>query len=814
METNVRTNSSVVFVIVLTVCLGGPPAGSLEGGEPESPALGRRLLQDVLKAGLVDEIVFAVRVSGRDHWYVNFGYYCNNPGRKGYGAGGRLCRLNLRTGEVKVLLDDPQGGVRDPQVHYDGKKILFSYRKGGETAFHLYEIRIDGGGLVQLTDGDDNDVEPTYLPGGGILFVSSRCRRFVPCWCTPVATLYRCDADGRNVRMVSSNVEQDNTPWVLSDGRVLYMRWEYVDRSQTMFHHLWTVNPDGTGQMVFFGNQNAGVTMLDAKPIPGTSKVVASFSPGHGRPEHMGAITVVDPNAGPDVLPYARRVSKGKSLFRDPYPLSEDFFLVAGREGILLMDRDGNTELVYRLAKSDAGLECHEPRPLGPRVRERIIPPRTDPAQPTGRLVLSDIYEGRNMAGIERGQIKKLLVLEQLPKPVNFNGLMPYHISWMEPLDIGGTFTLSRVLGVVPVQPDGSAYVELPALRSLQFVALDGQGLSVKRMQSFVTLQPGETTGCAGCHEQRSHTPTFHSSLLALGRPVSRIESFPDIPDVLDYPRDIQPILDKHCVACHRADRWEGKVDLTGDRTPLYSLSYWTVVKRRLIADGRNEPYGNRAPRSIGSSASRLMKLIDGRHYGAKASQREHTLIRLWIETGATYTGTYAALGSGMYPVRFPVEVIKRRCGECHGGNPKLKPTWQGYDIRPWETLPFSFGRDEPPLSLCNLTRPDKSVLLRAPLSRKAGGLGLCKADVFADTNDADYQKMLAAVAGAAKQLNDKKRFDMPGFRPDEPYTREMQRSGILPANLGPDDPIDVYATDQAYWKSFWLPAPKSAPTR
>ena len=95
----------------------------------------------------VDEIVFAARVSGRDHWYVNFAYYSDdsevartNGFSKdeqgvwwGYGEGGRLCRLNLRTGELKCLIDDPKGGVRDPQVHYDGQKILFSYRKGDDT---------------------------------------------------------------------------------------------------------------------------------------------------------------------------------------------------------------------------------------------------------------------------------------------------------------------------------------------------------------------------------------------------------------------------------------------------------------------------------------------------------------------------------------------------------------------------------------------------------------------------------------------------------------------------------------------------------
>ena len=165
-----------------------------------------------------DEIVFAERISGRDHWYGNFGNYCDDDAtarRLGfkfedgvwwaYGEGARLCRLNLRTGRMAVLLDDPRGGIRDPQVHYDGRKILFSYRRGGEHAHHLCEIGIDGKGLRQLTDGPDDDIEPTYLPDGGILFCSGRCRRYVPCWRTRVAILYRCEGDGSGVRALASN---------------------------------------------------------------------------------------------------------------------------------------------------------------------------------------------------------------------------------------------------------------------------------------------------------------------------------------------------------------------------------------------------------------------------------------------------------------------------------------------------------------------------------------------------------------------------------------------------------------------------------
>jgi len=782
----------------------GPESAATSGYSP-GPML-QRFLEGPM-AG-VDEIIFATRPRGKDpHWYVTFANYADRsrepqrytfgPDKKGvllcYGEGGRLCRMNLRSGELTVLLEDPRGGIRDPQVHYDGKKILFSYRKGGEATYHLYEINTDGTGLKQLTDGPDDDIEPIYCPDGSIIFDSGRCRRFVNCWYTRVATLYRCEADGSNIRMLSSNNDHDNTPWMLPDGRVLYMRWEYVDRSQVHYHHLWTMNPDGTGQMVYFGNLHGGIVMIDAKPIPGTKKVVASFSPGHGRTEHDGYVTVVDPSLGPDAQTMARNVSKRPS-YRDPYPFSEECFLVADRQGIHVMDGEGNTELVYQLPEADRYMECHEPRPLRSRSRERVIPPRTKLQKSTARLVLEDIYYGRKTRTLEKEQVKKLLVLKQLPKPVNFSG-------GMQPLTIGGSFTLAEIVGEVPVYPDGSAYMELPALQSLFFVALDEEEKPVKRMHSFVVLQPGETTSCVGCHEHRVQTPrSVNTDLLALRHPPTPAQPIADAPKVFDFPRDIQPILDKHCVECHSPDRREGKVDLCGDRTAMYSIAYWTMQTRGLVSDGRNRPESNYDPYAIGSAASRLMTFLDGSHYDAKLSEHEVKMIRLWIETSACYPGTYASLGCGHYPPYLPYGQMMNRCGSCHVhevNDPKGKR----------KVLHFAGGWGSQLEPLSNLSRPEKSYLLLAPLAKEAGGLALCKETVFANTDDPLYQQILASVRDAHNRLQQGKRFDMPGFRPNQHYIREMQRFGFLPQDLGPGDPIDVYAVDRAYWDSFNYPS-------
>ncbi|MBM3888463.1 MAG: hypothetical protein FJ388_04980, partial [Verrucomicrobia bacterium] len=747
-----------------------------------------------------------------------------------YLDGGRLCRLNLATGKLTVLLDDPQGGVRDPQLDYDGKRILFSYRKGGSPYFHLYVIGANGSGLRQITDGPFDDVEPTWLPDGDIMFVSTRCKRIVNCHTTQTAVLYRCRADGSGLRELSSNNEHDNTPWPLPSGQVLYTRWEYVDRNQLSYHHLWVANPDGTRQTIFFGNQNPGVTMIDAKPIPGSHKIVASFSPGHGRREHDGVITVVDPRKGPDAAEAARPISKDPT-YRDPWAFSERAFMAAHGVEIVLMDDSGRSQTIYRLPASDiaAEFQCHEPRPLVSRPREPVVASDTDWQRETGRLALVDVYQGRNMAGVKRGEIKKLLVLETLPKPMNYTG-------GAEPLTYGGSFTLERVLGTVPVEPDGSAYVELPALRSVFFVALDENDLSVKRMQSFVTVMPGETTTCVGCHEQRAQSPPLDARKpTAWRRAPSCIEPERGVPDVFDFPRDIQPILNRLCLPCHDCDRHEGGVTLSGDRGPMFSLSYYTITARSLVADGRNG-YGNRPPRSIGSSASRLMTLMDGSHHGAKASAHEWRMVRLWIETGATYPGTYAALGTGMIggfeimdrlirmdrsDLEWPstqaaMSALKQRCGSCHDQRKPLPlscshllgPNHMYKSLEgtpPWITMtPDDVRRRWSRDLFYNLTRPEKSLILLAPLAKSAGGLERCGQAVFADANDSDYRKVLTAIQDASNKLDQIKRFDMPGFRPRKEWVNEMKRFGVLPAALQANEPIDVYATERAYWVSLW----------
>ena len=851
------------------------------GVEPET--LSRNVVTKALAGPLkdIEDILFVSRMPyANGHWYANFGYYGDDetnylfPG-KGEGDIGKIYKLNIHTGKRAVIFDAMGGSVRDPQVYYDGQKILFSYRKAESTHYHLYEIGIDGQGLRQLTSGDFDDIEASYLPDGGIVFVSNRSKRWVGCLETQVGTIYRCDGDGRNITQLSASIEHDNTPWVMPDGRILYTRWEYVDRNW-MYHHLWTMNPDGTNQTIYYGNMHAKIVMIDAKPIAGTNKVIASFCHNHGKTGHIGRISMLSAERGPDDLS-AVTVFKGRLTndpflethdgieAHDPYAISEDCFLLADKHRILVMDGQGNCGQLYASPKNAnapqsitpewiaaspfrreyfrrANIEwlarsysfpyyddLHEPRPIMPRRREPILPDRTDSESKSGWMVLTDVYNGRNMTGVHRGQIKKLLIVEPLPKPICFTG-DPDLVSF------GGTHMLERVLGTVPVERDGSASFEVPANRPVFFVALDENDLSVKRMQSFTSVMPGETLGCVGCHEDRMATPRYRlsgSNVLALKRPPDKITPFTGFPDVLDFTRDIQPILDKHCVSCHSFDDRQGNVVLEGDLGMKWNHSYFTLITRLQVADGRHG-MGNQPPRTIGSSASPLLAKLTEGHYDIKASDEEWRTVWLWLESGAPYAGNYAAQRNEVTRNRFEQAWtaasaagggLLERCTGCHAKDTPLEmpyDKWRNSNQRRplykpgMELLGRDFGPNEriivpnDPMArfsnhvLYNFTRPEKSPILLAPLAKAAGGWGRCP-DVYMQQSDPDYQAMLARIRDGKALFDAEPRWATPGFAPNRQYIRELKKFGVLVADFDPSrDSIDVFEMDQLYWRSLW----------
>ena len=772
----------------------------------------------------IDQVIFASRLKYDDpHWYANIGYYCDDENKKAYSGNGKpdesmLYVLNVADGRVRILLDGKGGSIRDPRLHYDGRTVLFSYRRPNSDYYNLYEMQIDGTGFRRITDAPFDDYEATYLPDDDIVFVSTRSKRWVGCWMTQVGTLFRCDRNGRNIRPLSVNLEHDNTPAVLPDGRILYTRWEYVDRSQVGYHQLWTMNPDGTNVAAYFGNQAHYPLYIEPAPIPGTDKLLLINSPGHGRSDHRGHVCTIEAKYGPDDMRGYHRITQGpewKAPYNDPAPIGADHFLVASFKQLLLGTHSG--ELTPVLAyKGEANV--HEPIPVMPRPRERVITERGNESEPMGRVVLADVYTGRSMEGIERGQIKELLVLEALPKPVNFSGGMDL-TSWL------GTFMLERVLGTVPVAPDGSAYFEVPAGRPVLFVALDADGMSVKRMQSFTNVMPGETLGCVGCHEQRAQSPASSAgpnTLIALKREPSRIKPFDGLPDVIDFREHVQPVLSEHCVSCHNFQDRAGRVSLTDDLGYCWSIAYYTLLATNQVADGRNG-FGNQKPRTIGSSASELMRKIDGSHYDVTLKPDQWRTVWMWLESGAPYAGTYAALRNeedqkrdNMTWVVFATPGMNQRCRTCHKPEGEAPPLPLGMKEEKRKSLVKELGmapherivqKDDFRFSghvLLNMSRPELSPLLLGPLPKAAGGWGTCPS-ALTGKDDIAYKILLTAIEKQKKRLEQVPRFGTPEFKPNRQYVREMKKFGVLPDDFDLDRyPINVFETDQKYWRQFW----------
>jgi hypothetical protein len=799
--------------------------------------LGGPMLRQALSGPMrhVEEVVFAVRGRAGDHYYSPFGYTCGKPERTLYNKGPSwLCRLNLRTGQLEVIFQDPKGAIRYPHLSHDAKRIVMSYRKAGSEKHHLYRINTDGTGLTQLTGGDWNDLDPIYLPDGDIVFVSDRCHCWVGCWVTPVAVLYRCGADGTNMRRLSANVEHESAPWPMPDGRILFTRWEYTERALTAFHHLWTVNPDGTGAMTYYGNslthyrivggpkelanKSKSWLFIDAKPIPDSNAVVSVINAFHGNAMRSGMIARIRPEAGPDQQGAMEQVSpptgKRQWRWRDPYPFSEDCFLACVDRSLVIMDGQGNYETLFELEGMTEAI--HEVQPLVPRPREKVIPSRVDLRKTTGTFVLQDVTQGRRMQKVQPGAIRKLLVMELLPW-----GVKPL---WDKD-NLGSTsrnvWMFERVVGTVPVEPDGSAHFQAPANRPLFFVALDENDECVKRMQSLVEVQPGETVSCVGCHEHRVQAPPLGSDpvLQALGRAPSPIAKIPGVPESgrIDFPRDIQPMLDKHCVGCHgRKDAPKG-VTLVADRGPTFSHSYTNLL--RYVGNVYGRSHGDTPPYQTGSGRSRLYQMLKKGHKDVKLSRKERNLLRLWIDSGACWPGTYAAIGSsrlfvgkgqwgkghlqdGKRPnLVMDWDVSDRRCAKCHVSQRARKYVYKkGYCKWPTDDTYY------------NLDHPEQSLLLMAPLAKEAGGQGLCKAKkgvdahvpVFASKQDPDYRKLLAAMRENARIFREHTTYERPGFIPSPHYVREMKRAGALDADWKPGDPLDPFAVDRRYLQQYW----------
>ncbi|MDO5554010.1 MAG: hypothetical protein Q4G68_09615 [Planctomycetia bacterium] len=520
-----------------------------------------------------------------------------NPDRK---PGASLCRLSLdANGAIthEILLSTETGIIRDPDVSWDGKKILFAMRTDlVADEFHIYEYNLETNSCRQITFGNGfGDIEPVYLPDNNILFVSTRCMQISSCNPTECSNMYVMDGDGRFLRRLGFDQVDTNYPKVLEDGRVIYTRWEYNDRTQVFLQPLFVMNPDGTGQTEYYGNNSWWPTsILHARGIPGTNRILA-IAAGH-HTHQRGKLILIDRSTGNqenEGASYAAPMQKAERArvdsanqdgeqFAYPCPISEQECYVSYLPeespfrwgdtrypvpfGLYYFDLDGNRELLAW----NPEFSSMQATILAPRENRVTRPSVVDLKKTTGTFYVQDVYEGPGLKNIPRGTIKKLRVISPLfarncmaGRNQNFG---PGGFGWVPtpPSVFNGTWDVKIVLGDVPVEEDGSAFFEVPARTPVYFQLLDERGDMVQTMRSWSTLQPGENFYCIGCHEPKVNAPgnvgsEVNTRTMAMNRPpavpvspfsIDRSMSEYDIPG-FSFLRDVQPVFDRHCVTCH-----------------------------------------------------------------------------------------------------------------------------------------------------------------------------------------------------------------------------------------------------------------------
>jgi hypothetical protein len=607
------------------------------------------------------------------------------------GGPNRQWRLSF-DGVGNLSGDATEGGsFLSPDLSYDGRTVLFAYVEceGGKghdhhtdptrghwaegRAYHLFGVNVDGTDLRQLTDGTWNDFDPCFMPSGRIAFISERRGGYLRCGrVCPTFTVFDMADDGSDIRCLSFHETNEWNPSVNHDGLLLWTRWDYVDRHGCTAHHPWVMTPDGRDPRAVHGNFSLRPLRpdmeLDVRAIPGSHRLVGVAAPHHG--QAFGSLIVIDPSRpDDDAMGPVRRLTPeigfpetqgGSESYGSPWPLSEDYYLCAfepptpvrGLYGLYLVDSFGNRELIYR----DPDIACHNPIPIQARPRPPVVPeiaqrvPASEPA--TGTISIANVYESQQ-AWPANTKIKALRVYQVLPMSVP-SGEPPHETGIRIPQSLDSVNIARAILGTVPVEADGSAHFTVPARRELFFQALDENGLALTSMRSATQLQPGEHLTCQGCHEPRRRAPVVSSQApLALRRAPSPLQPDVDGTSPFSYPRLVQPVLDRNCVACHakspdKAPRL--------DSAPLpygrahYFASYLSLTPKFGFFDYGGRDFGDAkwyrtTPGEFGARASRLYSMLQAGHHDVDLSPEDSHRLTVWLDSCSLFYGVYEKEG-------------------------------------------------------------------------------------------------------------------------------------------------------------------------
>ncbi|HIZ55360.1 MAG TPA: hypothetical protein H9671_04035 [Firmicutes bacterium] len=664
---NIRKQYRVVSLLLSVVLLVGlmQPAWAAEEDEEAKVTVSMTEASAEELGSLLDfsrqYIVAKQRQLGGSHYAYTEGLSDEQGSPDGnetnYYPGSQLTLLTLeeKDGKVQkteeVLLESMAGVIRDPDVSPDGTRVLFSWKKYGLQGddFHLYEMDLRTREITQLTFGQGQaDFEGKYLPNGKIIFSSSRIIQTVDCFMTPVSNMYICNADGSNPYRVGYDQVHTTYPTVTSDGRVIYTRWDYNDRTQMYIQGVFQMQPDGTNQTEVFGNDSCfPTTLLHTREIPGEPSKYISIASGHHTLQ-AGKLVILDTSVGrndPDAVSFPFPDSQSNKLdhvdgygqsgplYKYPVAINDHEFLVSySRTG---WDAASQRDTPFSICYMNAQTGVIEPLSEATEVLDAVVgasqivpvktrtlterPSSVNQAVDTGVFYLGNVYEGEGMEGVAPGEAKYLRVvaLEFRNSAIGANqGRGTGTSDPYTPVSTGNaSWDVKQVLGIIPLEADGSALFEVPANTPVYFQVLNADGEMIQSMRSWSTLMPNETFSCVGCHEDKNTVPPVQSGVTdAMKKGVQKLQ--PDLwmdadaenydpaqAEGFSYLKEVQPILDQSCIECHNdqalsfeaigADPSGQKIDTTREQIPLVESGAegWTyTVENNPLPIGWQDP--------------------------------------------------------------------------------------------------------------------------------------------------------------------------------------------------------------------------------
>ena len=692
---------------------------------------------------------------------------------EGLSKGGGLYVADFKEGVVRCLVDASEGIVLDAQVSYDGRQILFSWKRTMREPFAIWRINVDGTGLEKVVSGTCNNQNACWLPDGGIAFTSDRKPAFAYCWTSTSPVLYRADGDGRNVTRLSANYLTDFTPSVMSDGRILFSRWEYVDRPAIPIQSLWAIQPDGTGLSGVFGNRVLSpATFMFAHDVPGRPGTYLCIMTSHNGPCN-GAVGLVDVSLGgnsqkairnltPEVnVPPVEDGIRGNGIrgpYTTPYPIDGERYLVS-RQGEVQLRRYDSQDVQTLLKSCPDGLGWYSPQPVAPRGKPAVqrANVRNGNIGPFAEVIVQDVYIGLE-GHVKRGEVKRLAIIQEMEKDIRADTSKRQFGFQFPVVSCGATYAPKRVWGFADVEADGSAHFLVPANVPIYFLPLDAEGRALQRMRTFTHFMPGERQSCIGCHADRNYvsiSPAQIGKSIAAQRPAARL-----VPpqwgsdNGFSFARTVQPVLNRHCVKCHSGAEGTPEPELTGDRTDYFNVAYENLARKGTGAEsggdvraymknfGKNKytswiPTFNGleenilwiTPKTWGSPVSLLSKIVASGHPDKSGKPRvcmtddERLRIHMWIDLNVPYYGTSQSRQNDLRGCR---RVLPR----------SITDTVRDIEKRRGVKLPYQF--------YVRYDHPERNAWLKEGLAK----------GVFKGKDDPDYRRLLAEIEKARPMLD------------------------------------------------------------